>query len=83
MEFMVHTPEQLAKVLRGRRKQLRLTQQTAGTKVGLLPKTISALENFPNRTTVQSMFELLSALDLELVLRPKQSENSYPARSEW
>lgn len=41
------------------------------SKVGLLPKTISALDSDPRRSSVASLFKLLSTLDLELVLKPK------------
>ncbi len=83
MEFLVHTPAQLAQVLRGRRKRLALTQKRAGKEVGLQPKTISALESIPGRSSVQSLFRLLSALELELVLRPKSSTGQRPETPEW
>lgn len=78
---VIASPTQLAAVLRGRRDACDLTQKQAGTKVGLLPKTISVLESDPGRSTVASLFKLLSALDVELVLQPK----STPATSkpEW
>ena len=83
MEFLVHTPGQLAQVLRGRRKRLGLTQKRAGKEVGLQTKTISALESVPERSSVQSLFRLLSALEFELVLRPKSSEPVRPGTPEW
>lgn len=78
---VIASPAQLAAVLRGRRDVCALTQKQAGVKVGLLPKTISALESDPGRSSVASLFKLLSALGLELVLRPK----STPAigKAEW
>lgn len=55
-----------------------LTQKTAGEPVGLLPKTVGRLEGTPERSTVESLFKLLSALNLELVIRPKSDQ-----ASEW
>ena len=71
MENSVHTPQQLGLVLRGCRKSLKLSQAAAAKTVGLLPKTVSALETMPERCSVESLFKILSALELELVLRPK------------
>lgn len=69
-ETVIGSPAQLAAVLRGRRNACGLTQAAAGGNVGLLPKTISALESDPGSTSVASLFKLLSALELELVLQP-------------
>jgi len=83
MEYTVHTTQQLAQALRSQRTSKRLTQKLAGAPVGLLPKTISALELSPERSSVESLFKLLSALELELVLRQKSSEPGQPTSSEW
>lgn len=72
----IRTPMQLAMVLSGYRKTLKLTQKQAGDKVGLFPKTISALENSPDGSSIASLFKLLSALGLELVLKPKSTVRS-------
>ena len=71
MAFIVHTPTQLGRVLRGQRETLKLTQRQAAADVGLLPKTISRLERDPSTSAIDSLFKLLSALQLELVLQPK------------
>lgn len=71
MEYLVATPQQLAQVLRGYRRSRKLTQQQAGKAGGLLQKTVSSLEVTPRRTSVESLFKLLSALNVELVLRDK------------
>lgn len=68
---VIGSPDQLARVLRSRRNACGLTQHAAGANVGLLPKTISALESDPAGSTVASLFKLVSALDLEFVLQPR------------
>lgn len=78
MDYTIHTAQQLAQALRGQRIAKGLTQKTVGAPVGLLPKTVSKLEAEPARSSVDSLFKLLSALDLELVLRSKSS-----SPSEW
>ncbi len=71
MKYSVRTTHQLAMILQGCRKQAELSQKQASAKVGMLPKTISALEISPDNCTIASLFKLLSALDLEMVLQPK------------
>ena len=83
MLLRAQTPEQLAPLLRGQRQAVNLTQKQAASLVGLLPKTISALESNPERSSVGSLFKLLSALGLELVLQPKASTTSSTTQSEW
>lgn len=83
MKYTAYTPQQLAQVLRGQRKSKRLTQKAAGSKVGLLPKTISSLELSPERSSVESLFKLLSALDLELVLQSKSPDTDQTTAPEW
>lgn len=83
MRLTAQTPDQLSALLRGRRQAIRLTQKQAAALVGLLPKTISALESHPGRSSVDSLFRLLSALGLEMVLQPKAGPPPSPTGSEW
>jgi len=80
MKRTVLTPEQLGQVLQGYRKTRKLTQATAGASVGLLPKTISKLERAPETATIESLFKLLSALQLELSLQPRPESSTH---DEW
>ena len=76
MSDTVHTPEQLGPVLKGLRKAQNLTQKEVGAAVDMLPKTVSKLELEPDTATVDSLFKLLSALELEVVLQSRQQESS-------
>jgi len=71
MEYLIFTDFQLAKSLKNRRIELKLTQKAVAEKVGLLPKTVSALENNPEKCSVESLMKYLSALDLHIVLKTK------------
>lgn len=82
MEYFIRTSGQLASALRSRRKQQRLTQAEVSKMNGLLPKTVSGLETDPERALLRSFLQLLSALDLELVLRPKGESHS-DSSLEW
>ena len=63
MDSLVLTNRHLALALKARRKELGLTQLDAASRVGLLPKTISAMESSPERASVESLFKYLSALN--------------------
>jgi len=81
MESFVHNAQQLAAALKNRRKEKRLTQKEAASRVGLLPKTVSGLESHPEKSSVESLFKLLAVMELELVLRPKNEQSISP--EEW
>jgi HTH-type transcriptional regulator/antitoxin HipB len=85
---LISTDAQLAHALRSARKARGLSQAEAGRNVGLLPKTISALENHPGSASIDSLFKLLSALGLELEIDRKmpegpRGEKSVIATEEW
>ncbi len=82
-EYVVQTPAQLGPVLAGARRSRKLTQKSAGDLVGLLPKTISRLETSPEGSSLASLFRLLSALELEMVLRPKKPSGEKNLSAEW
>jgi HTH-type transcriptional regulator/antitoxin HipB len=73
MKHLIATPDQLAHVLRSVRKARGLSQLEAGKPVGLLQKSVSVLENHPETVTIGSLFKLLSALGLELIVSSKES----------
>jgi HTH-type transcriptional regulator / antitoxin HipB len=83
MEYPIRTARQLAQALKGWRKNRNLTQAAAALRVGMQPKTISALESEPDPSSLGSLFKLLSALDLELVIRSKSKGAGAPAKGEW
>jgi HTH-type transcriptional regulator / antitoxin HipB len=83
VDYIIRTPKQLAQALKARRLISKATQNDVGRRVGLLPKTISALESTPERSSVESLLKLLSALGLELVLREKAAALKSSDKSEW
>lgn len=75
-------PSQLGVALRSRRKELRLTQHEAAAQGCLQQKTVSSLENDPQRCTIESLYRLMAALKVELVLQPRDA--SVPnAADDW
>jgi HTH-type transcriptional regulator/antitoxin HipB len=83
LENFIITSQQLAQALKSRRKALKLTQKKAAGLVGLLPKTVSALESDPDRCSLESLRKLLAALKLELVLSPKADTANPDCKAEW
>ena len=79
----IHTPGQLGAELRAQRKLMGLTQKQAAENVGLQAKTVSALEHNPERTTVESLFKLLSALGMHIKLEAGKDKMKDLYRSEW
>ena len=80
-EQVIRAPAQLGLLLKGVRRQQGLSQQDLALKAGGTSQArLSQLELQPGRLTVERLLLLLAALDLELVLRPRQSGNE-PA--EW
>jgi HTH-type transcriptional regulator/antitoxin HipB len=80
-ERVIRAPAQLGVLLRGVRQRHGLSQQDLALKVGGTSQArLSQLELQPGRLTVERLLLVLAALDLELVVRPRQLP-SEPA--EW
>lgn len=74
MDYVARTPAQLGPILKSIRIERGLTQQEAGAKVGLKQSTVSAIENSAAHTSVDTLYKLLSALELEWVVRDKSGD---------
>ena len=85
MDYVARTPAQLGPILRSIRAECGLTQQDAGAKVGLKQSTVSAIESDSARSSVETLYKLLSALGLELVVRYKPSDQNRGGarKQEW
>ena len=66
----LRTQNQLGTELRRCRKKMNLTQDDLGGRIGKRQATISSLES-EGTGTLETLFSVLSALDLELVLQPR------------
>jgi HTH-type transcriptional regulator/antitoxin HipB len=73
-EQVIRAPAQLGVLLRGVRRLQGLSQQELALKAGGTSQArFSQLELQPGRFTVERVLLILAALDLELVVRPRQS----------
>ena len=85
VDYPARTPAQLGPILRSIRIERGLTQQEAGAKVGLKQSTVSAIESRAAHSSVDTLYKLLSALELELVVRDKSGDRGLAGneKQEW
>ena len=80
-EQVIQAPSQLGMLLRAARRQRGLSQQELALKAGGTSQNrLSELELQPGRFTVERLLLILAALELELVVRPRET-STMPA--EW
>ncbi len=70
-DYIARTPKQLGAILRGYRRERKLTQQAVGKGSGMLQSDISQIESDPSSTSLSRLYRVIAALDLELVVRPR------------
>ncbi|MFM9090093.1 MAG: helix-turn-helix domain-containing protein [Cyanobium sp.] len=73
-EQVIRAPAKLGTLLKGVRQQQGLSQQDLALKAGGTSQArLSQLELQPGRLTLERLLLILAALDLELVVRTRQS----------
>ena len=73
-EQVIQAPSQLGVLLRGARRKREMSQQELALKAGGTSQNrLSELELQPGRFTVERLLLILAALDLELVVRPRET----------
>jgi len=78
---VIQAPSQLGVVLRGARQKRGMSQQELALKAGGTSQNrLSELELQPGRFTVERLLLILAALDLELVVRPRETSTK---AAEW
>lgn len=76
MEILVQSPKLLGLAFKRYRKMRSLSQTDAGREFVIDQTTISSIENGASGTRIETVFRLLAALDLEMVIRTKKSTSS-------
>ncbi|EAQ68001.1 transcriptional regulator with a Cro/C1-type helix-turn-helix domain [Synechococcus sp. RS9909] len=72
-EQVIRAPAQLGMLLRDARREQGMNQQQLALKAGGISQArLSQLELQPGRLTVERLLLLLAALNLEVVVRPRQ-----------
>ncbi|WOF74440.1 helix-turn-helix domain-containing protein [Parvibaculaceae bacterium PLY_AMNH_Bact1] len=73
---VVRSPKQLGQAVRNRRLELKLTQIELAQKIGSYQKTISRLEAGEPGIKTQTMFDVITALDLEFTIQSRSKSKS-------
>lgn len=68
MKHLVRTPKSIGQAIREARKAKNLTQTDLASLSGVWQETISKIENGSGGTKLETIFELIAALDLELTV---------------
>jgi HTH-type transcriptional regulator/antitoxin HipB len=76
MDQIARAPKQVGEAVRRRRRTLGLTQTSLGAKTNLRQATISGLEKGEPGTQLRTVFDVLAALGLEVVIRPRTKASS-------
>ncbi|CEO40781.1 transcriptional regulator [Photobacterium kishitanii] len=71
--MQITSAKMLANAVRDQRKAQNITQSDTAKLVGIKQTTVSAFENTPEGTKLDTLFKLLAALDLELHVQPRNS----------
>ncbi len=82
MEQFVYSPKTLGQAIQRQRKAKKLNQQDAGKSFKLKQTTVSSIESGALGTRIDTLFRLLAALDLEMIIRSKD-EPAKKKKNNW
>lgn len=82
MEHLVTTSEALGEALKRARELKGLNQTEAGHLFNLTQRTVSTLEHGAPGTRLDTLFRMLAALDLEIVVRTKPAGDNL-SQDKW
>jgi HTH-type transcriptional regulator/antitoxin HipB len=71
MKQLARTPKDIGHAIRQARKEKKLTQKDLASMSGIWQETISKMESGVANTKLETMFDLMAALDLELNVSPR------------
>lgn len=71
IEHALQHPQQLAPLLRALRRRSGMSQADLAARLGVTHQAVSRLEQDPARVSFERLMRVLSALKVELVLRPR------------
>lgn len=73
MDQLVYSPKSLGSAIKRQRKASKLSQDEAGSPFKLDQTTVSSIEQGAPGTRLETVFRMLAALNLEMVIRPKKN----------
>ncbi|BFU59859.1 MULTISPECIES: helix-turn-helix domain-containing protein [Rodentibacter] len=69
--MIITSPKMLSHVIREFRYKDNISQTDIAKQVGIKQATVSNFENSPESTKIETLFKILAALELELVVQPR------------
>lgn len=76
MKHLARSPQEIGHAIRETRKARKLTQKELAIRSGVWQETISKIENGQPGTKMETIFDLLSALDLEVNIGERSKGSS-------
>lgn len=76
MKQLVYSPKSLGTAIKRQRKAKNLNQKEAGIPFKIEQSTVSSIEQGAPGTRLETLFRLLAALDLEMIIQPKKTMQS-------
>lgn len=73
MDQIIHSSKALGIAIKRQRKIKKLSQNEAGNAFKLDQTTVSSIEQGAPGTRLETVFRMLAALDLEMIIKPKKS----------
>ena len=81
MEQFAYSPKSLGEIIKRQRKSKHLNQTQAGEAFKLEQSTVSSIEQGAAGTRLDTLFRMLAALDLEMIIRAKDSRSTFENES--
>lgn len=79
--MLIRSPKELALLVMSQRKKLKLSQAEVGRLVGLKQQTVSEFEIKPESTKLETLFHILSAVNLDIKALAK--DETTLAKTQW
>lgn len=77
LNIVSRTPKQLGEAIKRVRKGQHLSQEQLAKKIGSTQRVISSIESGKAGTYIETIMRVISALNYEIELRPKQREEDF------
>lgn len=77
------SPKILGQILKSARNEKGLNQQEAGNIVGITQAMISRIETGESNARIDTLFRLLAALDMEMIVKPRGVSSGLSEGDNW
>lgn len=84
--MLIHSPQELALAIAHQRKKIKRSQSVVADLVGLKQQTVSAFENKPGSTELDTLFRILAAVNIDIYILPKDKKTKIDSKwldSRW